>query len=581
MTSALWFENISAFALQLAAVIGAGLLLSFVITLNRPHAALAYWRVVLLACLLMPMAQPWRQIEPKSLPALVSMDSAARDGAAETAAPIGGPPAARWSAAELTLIALAAGVTIRALWLMLGAVALIRLRRTAKPLVPEPKPFADALARLDIRAAIAVSDRVSGPITFGLFKPIVIVPPGVLELDADVQEAIAYHELLHVRRRDWVDEVGEELVRTIFWFHPAMWWLVDRIRLTREQVVDHEAIALTASRERYVHALVSVALARRSMALVPAPLFLRRSHLKQRIARILQETTMTTRRLIASLTLSTVALGAAAVLAVRAFPLQANAAPPASGAPVAIVKGGEHLLHAGLPEYPRRAIDQKVEGDVVLEVTLDDRGEVSDARVLTGPDELRKAALESVLNWHYSPAALRSVSNQITLRFHLPPPESEDSKNELFAKKLAERQPGTRIRQVDPGAPARAEHQMSEIEAALKDPSLTDEQRDELKAQYMVAKAMEGKLLEKRQVNGGARALVSAEPMQLQEIRTERVSQEAVRELLAQTGVNVGDTLDEVALKRFAKTVQSIDEHLRVYFVSDRSGKLVISIVSN
>jgi hypothetical protein len=92
---------------------------------------------------------------------------------------------------------------------------------------------------------------------------------------------------------------------------------------------------------------------------------------------------------------------------------------------------------------------------------------------------------------------------------------------------------------------------------------------------------MEGKLLEKRQVNGGARALVSAEPMQLQEIRTERVSQEAVRELLAQTGVNVGDTLDEVALKRCAKTVQSIDEHLRVYFVSDRSGKLVISIVSN
>ena len=203
--------------------------------------------------------------------------------------------------------------------------------------------FADAQSRLDVQATIAVSDNVSGPITFGLFDPIVIVPPGVLELDAEVQEAIAYHELLHVRRRDWVDEVFEELVRTVFWFHPAMWWLVDRIQLSREQVVDQEAIALTASRERYVRALVSVALARRSMALVPAPLFLRRSHLKQRITRILQETTMTTRRLIASLTLSTAALGLATVLAVRAFPLQAEAQTPTDqfgGDPVAIVKGG-------------------------------------------------------------------------------------------------------------------------------------------------------------------------------------------------------------------------------------------------
>ena len=242
-----------------------------------------------------------------------------------------------------------------------------------------------------------------------------------------------------------------------------MWWLVDRIQLSREQVVDQEAIRLTESRERYVRALVTVALARRSVALVPAPLFLRRSHLKQRITRILQETTMTTRRLIASLTLSTAALGVAAVLAVRAFPLQAEAqAPidPAKGEAVAIVKGGENLLHAALPEYPRRAIDQKVEGDVQLEATLDDRGEVIDARVLSGPDELRKAALESVLDWHYSPAALRSVSTQMTLRFHLPAANAGFEKKEFWTKMQ-----GTERGEMSPGQ--RAEHMMAEIESAL------------------------------------------------------------------------------------------------------------------
>ena len=58
MTTALWLENISAFALQLAAVVGAGLLLSLAVKVGRPRAALIYWRVVLMACLLLPLAQP-------------------------------------------------------------------------------------------------------------------------------------------------------------------------------------------------------------------------------------------------------------------------------------------------------------------------------------------------------------------------------------------------------------------------------------------------------------------------------------------------------------------------------------------
>ena len=41
-------------------------------------------------------------------------------------------------------------------------------------------------------------------------------------------------------------------------------------------------------------------------------------------------------------------------------------------------------------------------GTVVIEATLDSKGEVSDARVLSGPDELRRAVLQSVLRWHYA-----------------------------------------------------------------------------------------------------------------------------------------------------------------------------------
>ena len=212
-----------------------------------------------------------------------------------------------------------------------------------------------------------MSRRIAGPITFGLRRPVIVFPPGVAELDSSVQHAIACHELLHVRRRDWAFQFVEEGIRTVLWFHPAIWWLIGRVQLTREQVVDQEAVRLIESRERYVEALLAVAIGKSPGFLTPAPAFFRRSLLKKRVAQILQESTMTTRRLLFA-GLSAAVLALAATMAIRLFPLEAqgNHAPKGTE-PVEIVKGGEHLLHGELPEYPRRAIDQKVEGDVLLD----------------------------------------------------------------------------------------------------------------------------------------------------------------------------------------------------------------------
>jgi TonB family protein len=55
--------------------------------------------------------------------------------------------------------------------------------------------------------------------------------------------------------------------------------------------------------------------------------------------------------------------------------------------------------------YPAEALAKGVEGTVVVRVKLDANAEVSDATVLSGPDELRKAVLQSVLNWHFDKSA--------------------------------------------------------------------------------------------------------------------------------------------------------------------------------
>ena len=107
-----------------------------------------------------------------------------------------------------------------------------------------PGAFEDLQRRLGVFADVQVSGDVSGPVTFGFLRPVILLPEGCLE-----DESIACHELVHVRRRDWLFTVIEECVLSVFWFHPAMWWMVAEIQLAREEAVDREVVGILNSRE--------------------------------------------------------------------------------------------------------------------------------------------------------------------------------------------------------------------------------------------------------------------------------------------------------------------------------------------
>jgi beta-lactamase regulating signal transducer with metallopeptidase domain len=270
MTNALVLRDLGAFSLQVAAVVAAGAGVAFACRLRRPGATLFFWRALLLTCLVLPLCQPWTS---QVLPAA---DSPIASATRASAPAVDGPAPSTRSprrVEDILIAVLVAGVGLRVIWLAMGALALRRLRLGASPLAPLPSTIRDAQARVSARGRILVSDRASGPMTFGLFRPVVLLPTDVRSMDPHIQEAIAYHELIHVQRRDWLAELLEEAVRTIFWFHPAVWWLIGRIRLSREQVVDQTVIRFTQSRERYVDALLVVALRKAPVNLAPAPTF--------------------------------------------------------------------------------------------------------------------------------------------------------------------------------------------------------------------------------------------------------------------------------------------------------------------
>jgi hypothetical protein len=145
--------------------------------------------------------------------------------------------------------------------------------------------------------------------------------------------------LLHVRRRDWAHHLSEEIVRAFFWFHPAIAWLIARVRLAREQVVDLEVVKLTNARKPYLEALLAFTNARASFSAVPAPPFLAESQLAERVALMLKEGGMSRTRLVASLTSIVCFLALTVALAVWAFPLKA-ASRNAHNAPQSGVAGG-------------------------------------------------------------------------------------------------------------------------------------------------------------------------------------------------------------------------------------------------
>jgi TonB family protein len=406
MTPVLLLDDVLIWSAQVCILVTVGALAA--LTLTHPRGRLVFWQGILAISLLLPAVQPWTRRLPGDASG-ISIDT--RTPVIPSAPSERG--SFRWRP-EYLLGLLMAGSALRAMWLAAGLLRLRRYRRFAL----------ESDAPIEFRGPKVrwfVSDAIAGPVTYGWLRPAILLPKRISRLQPDLREAIALHELIHVGRRDWLFVLAEELIRTPFWFHPAIWFVLSRIQLAREQVVDMEVIRLTSDRTRYLEALVAVAAQRLQPDVAPAPLFLKKRQLAVRVAAVLKETPMSKSRLIACFMSACSAVFIAARLAVWLLPLQspAQSVPESHGffvadGPGISVDPGAKLMHREPVLYPAGG---KSTGTVVVEATLDSKGEVSDARILSGPDDLRKAALQSVLKWHYDTEPKPPSTVQVSIQF--------------------------------------------------------------------------------------------------------------------------------------------------------------------
>jgi len=327
MDMPLWFSNLVFWSVQVALLVLAAGFLSRALNLRQPRVLLAYWRSLLAISLLLPLVQPWHRPQ-------VSAALAISTDFANLPLPASSKPAAtHWHLPSLQTLApilgivILLGIALRFTILALGLLKLRRLRQASSPVASSAESAAVLQAMSALLAAPAefrLSSHVDSPVTFGFFAPFVLLPERFTSLELRFQSAIACHELLHVRRQDWAHHLGEEVLRALFWFHPAIAWLISRARLAREQVVDLEVVRLTNARKSYLEALLEFTNSRTSLAAIPAPPFLAERQLVERVSLMLKEVRMTQRRLIVSLALISSCLALVIALAVWTFPLKAQ-----------------------------------------------------------------------------------------------------------------------------------------------------------------------------------------------------------------------------------------------------------------
>ncbi len=139
------------------------------------------------------------------------------------------------------------------------------------------QPSATLLATLDtLRLRLGISRQVSlrltldsiSPCTIGLLKPVVFVPLGCLtRLSSDEIEAVLAHELAHVRRYDYLSAWLQQLVKVLFYYHPATHYLLREAHRECEHSCDDLVARCTPHAQPLATALLRLTLSRQTGAL--------------------------------------------------------------------------------------------------------------------------------------------------------------------------------------------------------------------------------------------------------------------------------------------------------------------------
>lgn len=303
-----------------------------------------------------------------------------------------------------------------------------------KSLEPPPAVWAQRFenlrrqCRVQLPVHLGISDQVDSLVVLGWLKPVVLIPAAaLLALTPEVLEALLIHELAHIRRGDFLANLLQSLAESLLFYHPAVWWLSGRIRQEREHCCDDAAVRACGDPLLYASALLGLEELRTQPLLIPdlAPAA-SGGRLMQRIQRLVRP--RTSHDTYAPLTVIVPALLLAATIGVATLTASSPATPPKPKAAEAALSGPVDMkfsqvrvkLQPEAPTYPADAKAARIQGTVVVHLTIDTEGKVTEARAISGPPELHDCAIGYAKGWQFEPVKVKEKA--VPARFKLTMP---------------------------------------------------------------------------------------------------------------------------------------------------------------
>jgi hypothetical protein len=148
--------------------------------------------------------------------------------------------------------------------------------------------------QLDLREHISlyVSDEVAMPVTWGVLRPVIVLPADANDWASEWRRIVLLHELAHIKRRDCLTQMLANLACALYWFNPLVWFAAKRLRVERELACDDCVLEVGTRASDYASYLVEIAKSFDAVeAATPVAVGMACSQLESRVRAILDPTT--------------------------------------------------------------------------------------------------------------------------------------------------------------------------------------------------------------------------------------------------------------------------------------------------